>query len=135
MNRKINKQIIAFVVAICVIAVFAVVYFVFSEKTEDGLKHITIEIVYADGSNDTFAVDTDAKYLKGAMDDAEGLEFSGKDGMLYTINGEFADYFETSSYWYIWVNDEAGLLGYETQPIKDKDSFKIINTDASEFSY
>ena len=75
--------------------------------------------------NTTYELKTDAKYLKEAMDEAEGLEYSGTEGqyglMIDTVNGVRADYTLDGAYWSFYVNDEYCNYGISEQPIEDGD--------------
>ena len=109
----------------------------FREKPVEGIKNITIEVVYSNGESDTYKVKTDAKYLRGAMEDAEGLEFSGSEGayglFLETVNGEYAE--SGTAYWSPYVNGEMCSYGVDSQVVEDGDAFKIIYSSVEEFSY
>ena len=135
MNRNINEKLIASVVAVLVIAVFAVAYFAFSEKPVKGEKDIVIEVINSKGESVVYEVDTDAEFLRGAMEDADGLTFSGFDSefglTLTTVNGEETDF--TTAFWGTYVNGEMCNYGIDTQPIKDGDAFKIVYSSVSDF--
>ena len=68
-NNKSKKGLIIGIVAlVAVIAVLAVVFFVFREKPTKGAKAITIEVVDDQGTKTTYNLNTDAEYLKQAME-------------------------------------------------------------------
>lgn len=133
-NEKILAVVLAIVVpivsAIVVIAAFCTVYFMFGAKPVIGEKNITIEVVNSKKENVVYQVNTDAEFLKGAMEDAENLEFSGTADQygltLKTVNGEYADF--VSAYWATYVNGEYCLYGIDSQPVNDGDAFKIEYT-------
>ena len=114
-----------------VVAAFIAIYFNFREKPVDGRKEIVIKVVYNE-KNTTYELKTDAKYLKEAMDEAEGLEYSGTEGqyglMIDTVNGVRADYTLDGAYWSFYVNDEYCNYGIDDQPVNDQDHFKIEYT-------
>lgn len=95
-------------------------------------KNITIEVVDSSKKSTVYDVSTEAEFLRGAMDDAEGLEYSGEEGaygiMVKTINGELADYNTNGAYWSFNVNGEYCNHGIDTQPINDGDEFVIAYT-------
>ena len=125
-----DSKIISLVSAVVVIAVFAVVYFLFGAKSADGEKDITIAVTNSKGETVTYEVNTDAGYLSGAMEDAEGLTFDGYDSefglTLTTVNGEETDF--TTAYWGTYVNGEYCMYGVDSQPVNDGDAFKIEYT-------
>lgn len=128
-SKKSNKKVIIGVAAlVAVLAIFAVVYSVFRPKPVEGSKNITIEVVNKEQKSTKYEVKTDAEYLKQAMEEAEGLTFSGSDGMVDTINEEKADYNTDGAYWGFYVNDAYCNYGYAEQPVVDGDQFKIVYT-------
>ena len=131
-NRKIMLGVIALV---AVIAIFAVIYMVFREKPVEGSKSITIEVVDQEAQSTNYQLKTDAEYLRQAMEEAEGLTFSGTESeafglMVDTVNGVRADYDEDGAYWSFYVNDEYCNYGIDAQPVLDGDVFSIIYTNA-----
>ena len=75
---------------------------------------------------------TDAEYLRQAMEEADGLTFSGAESeygmMVDTVNGERADYSLDGAYWSFYVNGEYCNYGIDTQPVLDGDAFAITYT-------
>lgn len=119
----------------CLVAVFvilAVVYSVFGAKPVAGSKSVTIEVVNKAAQSTVYEVDTDAEYLRQAMEEADGLTFSGTESeygmMVDTVNGETADYSVDGSYWSFYVNEEYCNYGIDSQPVLDGDAFSIVYT-------
>lgn len=131
MDRKVAIGIVALVAAV---ALLAVVFFLFRQKPVEGSKAITIEVVDDEQKNVIYDVKTDAEYLRQAMEEAEGLEFSGSESeygmMVTTVNGVTADYNVNGAYWSFYVNGEYCNYGIETQPVLDGDAFRIVYTPA-----
>lgn len=129
-KKKFNKKALLGVISlVALIAIFAVVYAVFGSKSVAGSKSITIEVVGKEGKSTVYEVHTDAEFLSQAMEDAEGLEFSGSESQygltLEVINGETTD-FNNGSYWGIYVNGEYGNYGVDAQPVIDGDAYKLV---------
>ena len=129
-NNKSKKGLIIGIVAlVAVIAVLAVVFFVFVEKPTKGAKAITIEVVDDQGTKTTYNLNTDAEYLKQAMEEADGLTFSGSESdyglYLETVNGLTADYNADGAYWSIYVNGAYGNYGVDSQPVADGDTYTL----------
>ena len=129
-KKKLNKKALFGVIAlVALIAIFAVVYSVFREKPVEGSISITIEVVGKEGNSTIYDVKTDAEFLSQAMEEAEGLEFSGSESQygltLEVINGETTD-FNNGSYWGIYVNGEYGNYGVDSQPVVDGDAYKLV---------
>ena len=134
-TKKSNKKIILGVgVLVALIVVLAVVYATFCAKPVAGSKSITIEVVNSVQESEVYELNTDAEFLRQAMDEAEGLTFSGAESefglMIDTVNGERADYTLDGAYWSFTVNGEYSNYGIDTQPIMDGDVFGIVYTPA-----
>ncbi len=127
-----NKKIFGVVIAVVLIAAMAFAYFAFSEKSTEGQKQVTIEVVAKDETSTVYEVDTDAEYLLGAMEDAEGLTFQGEDGpygmSISTVNGVRADYTLDGAYWGFYVGEEYCNYGVSQQPIADGETYRIVYT-------
>lgn len=116
------------------ILAFLAIFFVFRAKPVEGEKNITIEVIDKQSASVVYEVNTDAEFLLGAMEDAEGLEFSGKDGdyglMVEVINGVSAVYEKDKAFWGFSVNGEFCQYGVDQQPVVDGDKFEIKYTPA-----
>lgn len=130
-----RKNIIIGVAALAaVVAVFAGIYFIFGAKPVAGSKSITIDVVNDKQERTTYELTTDAEYLRQAMEEVEGLTFSGAESeygmMVDTVNGVKADYNENGAYWGFYVNGDYCNYGIDDQPILDGDAFSIEYTVA-----
>lgn len=129
------KKIIGIVIVVLLVAVLAVLYFVFREKPVEGSKAITIEVVNSAAESAMYELNTDAEFLRQAMEEAEGLTFSGNDSeyglTVIEVNGETADWNVDGAYWSFYVNGEYCNYGIDTQPVEDGDAFKIEYTPAA----
>ncbi len=127
-----TKKILGVALAVVLVAVLAVVYVLFGEKPVEGSKAITIKVVSQSEEVTDYEVKTDAEFLRQAMEEADGLEFSGTESeyglMVTTINGETADYNTNGAYWSFYVNGEYCNYGIDTQPVEDGDVFRIVYT-------
>lgn len=130
---KENKKKIGIAVAVlCAVAVlFGVIYFVFAPKAGAGGKALVIEVVDDKQETVTYKVNTDAEYLRGAME-AAGIEFSGTESefglMVETVNGLYADYAEDNAYWAFYVGEEYCNYGVDNQPVEDGKTYRIVYT-------
>ncbi len=129
-KKQSNKKVLIGAAAlIAVVAVLAVVFFVFREKPVQGHKSITIEVIDNTQSSTVYEVHTDAEYLRQAMEEAKGLEFSGTESeyglMVETVNGVTPDYSVDGAYWSFYVNGDYCNYGVDSQPIEDGDAFVI----------
>lgn len=124
-----KKALIGVVALVAVIAVLAAVFFTFRAKPVAGSKEIVIEVVDNEQKTTTYELKTDAEYLEQAMEEAEGLTFSGTEGpygmMIDTVNGIVADYNVDGAYWSFYVNGEYCMYGISEQPVLDGDTFTV----------
>ena len=129
-----GKKIIAVTLVAVLVAALAFVYVAYSEKTVEGMKHVTIEVIMADETTTVYEVDTDGEYLIDAMNDAEGLSFEGEEGIyglsVSTVNDVRADYTLDGAYWAFYVGGEYCNYGVSEQPVEDGDNFSIVYTVA-----
>ena len=130
-TKKTNRKLISGITAlVLLIVVFAAVFLLFRPKTVQGAKSITIEVVDNNAASTIYDLHTDAEYLRQAMEQAEGLEFSGTESeygmMVETVNGVTADWNVDQSYWGFYVNGDYCNYGIDTQPVVDGDAFKIV---------
>ncbi len=125
-----KKHIIALLLAVVLVAGMILAYSAFSEKPTEGTKEVTIEVVDDKQISTLYEIKTDAEYLIGAMEDAEGLTFDGSEGQygftVSEINGVIADFTADSSYWSFYVNGEYCNYGVSEQPVNDGDTFRIV---------
>ena len=129
-----NKKILAVALVAVLVAALALVYVAYSEKTVEGMKNVSIEVIMADETSTVYEVATDGEYLIDAMEDAEGLTFEGEEGIyglsVSTVNGVRADYTLDGAYWAFYVGGEYCNYGVSEQPIEDGDNFSIVYTVA-----
>ncbi len=129
-NNK--KKIIGIGLLLILIASLSFIYFKFSAKPVEGSKSIIIEVINKSKEETKYELKTDAEYLRQAMEEADGLEFSGTEGdygmMVDTVNGERADYNLDGAYWSFYVNDDYCNYSIDDQPIQDGDKFQIVYT-------
>lgn len=127
-----KKIVIGLVALVAVIALLIGAYAMFEPKTTEGAKSITIEVIDNEQKSVVYELNTDAEFLRRAMEDAEGLEFSGTESeyglTLITVNGVTADLSVDNSYWSIMVNGEYGMFGVDSQPVADGDEYQLIYT-------
>lgn len=130
-GEKKKKTGIAVAVLCAAAVLLGVVYFVFAPKAVTGEKAVVIEVVDDKQETDVYRINTDAEYLRGAMEDA-GIEFSGTEGeyglMVETVNGLYADYVEDKAYWAFYVGEEYCNYGVDLQPVEDGKTYRIVYT-------
>ena len=134
-NEKKFKSVAVILAAIGLVAlivIMTVLFLVFREKPVEGSKSISIEVISKEEISTKYELQTDAEYLRQAMEEAEGLEFTGSESeygiMVETVNGELADYNVDGAYWAFYVNGDYCNYGIDTQPVEDGDAFSIVYT-------
>ncbi|MGN0654319.1 MAG: DUF4430 domain-containing protein [Oscillospiraceae bacterium] len=131
-SKKFSKKWLLLLIPIALVAVLVTVMLIFSPKGAKGSKTITISVVDSAKQTVTYTTKTDAEFLRGAMEETEGLTFSGDESeyglMVTVVNGETADFNVDGSYWAFYINDEYCNYGIDSQPVADGDSFKIEYT-------
>lgn len=127
--KKSVKIILGVSGVVVLIAALVAVWMIFGAKPQEGAKAITIEVINSADESTMYELNTDAEYLRQAMDEAEGLTYDGTESeygmMISTVNGEVADYNVNGAYWGFYVNGEYCNYGIDTQPVLDGDAFVI----------
>jgi len=127
--KKTLKIILGVTGVAVLIAALVAVWMIFGAKPQAGAKEITIEVINSADESTIYELNTDAEFLRQAMDEAEGLTYDGTESeygiMISTINGEVADYNVDGAYWSFYVNGEYCNSGIDTQPVMDGDAFVI----------
>jgi len=119
------------IVIICVatavlIALFSVFYTQFVQKPTEGEKDITVTVVFADESTKAVEINTDAEYLRGALDEKDLISGAESDYGFYiiTVDGVTADG-NKNEWWCITKGGEMVTTGVDTTPIEDGDKFEL----------
>lgn len=130
-----SRKILAVALVAVLVAAMTLAYIAYSEKTVEGMKSISIEVVMADETSTVYEVSTDGDYLIDAMNAADGLTFEGEEGIyglsISSVNGVRADYTLDGAYWAFYVDGEYCNYGVSEQPIEDGDEFSIVYTVAN----
>ena len=95
MNSKLHKSWKVWALAAVFLAavLLAALYFSFKPAASEGSKQISLEVIGREGDSSSWEVRTDEKYLEQAMEEMEGLSFSGSRTdafglMILTVNGK-----------------------------------------------
>jgi hypothetical protein len=99
-------------------------------ETQTGAKTITVEIIVEGAETVTKTIQTEAEFLRGALDEEEGLVI-GEEGpyglFIKTVNGVTADD-SKQQWWCITKGGEAVMSGVDTTPVADGDQFELTLT-------
>mgnify|MGYP000736143288 CR=1 FL=1 len=127
--KKNGRLILAAVVVVLLIAVFAVIWFATRPATTEGSKTITVEVVHKDESTKTFTYHTDAEYL-GEVLLAEGLvegDESEYGLMITTVDGETVDD-ANQEWWCLTKGGEMWNYGADATELSDGDTYELTFT-------
>lgn len=129
-TKKNNKKTLGLALGLVIVLVAAAIfYMVFAAKPSAGSKAITVTVVDDNGEETFYEQKTDAEYLRGALEEIEGLTIEGEDGdyglYVKTVNGLTADYETDGAYWSFYVNDEYAQYSVDEQPVNDGDDFAV----------
>lgn len=116
-----KKQVFALGGLLLAVAVMLGVWFATREDPQEGVKHITVDVVHGNGTTNSFTYDTDEEYL-GALLQDKGLiqgEESQYGLFVKTVDGETADYAVNQSWWQLSCNGESSQLGADQVVITD----------------
>ena len=117
--------------AVCLVAAAALMFgawYATRPEPVEGMKHITVEVLHSDGSEKTFAYDTDAEYL-GIFLEEEGL-IEGEEGpygiYVSEVDGERAVYDECGCWWGLECDGERVNTGADQVVIEDGRTYTWI---------
>lgn len=129
-NKKSKKGLIAAIVLIVAIIAVAVIYTATRPAASAGAKHITVEVIDAEGNSTVFEYDTDEEYLRGVLEPAGLIEGSDSEYGMYvtTVNGITADWDADQAWWCITQDGEMTPTGVDTTPVNDGDHFEFTYT-------
>ena len=128
MKKNVKLALLAVAVLCVLMAGMYLVYRHFVPKATSGEKHITISIVYDDGTRKDHELTTDAEYLLDALRsvaEIDGVESTEYGYTLYSVDGVTADFTNGNAYWAVYVNGEYGTLNISKQPLEDGGEYTI----------
>ena len=125
MKQK-KKALLALAVLLCAAALLAGIYLTFRPQTVEGAKTVSVEVIAGDETVQTHTIQTDAEYLRGALEQEKmvGGEESAYGLFLLTVDGITAD--DAKQEWWC-VTKEGGQVdtGVDATPIADGDHFEL----------
>lgn len=126
-NVSNRKTILIAAAALVVLAgIFAAVYFASRPVVQLGAKAVTVSIVNDKKASRTLTIQTDAEYLRGALEQEKLIagEESAYGLFVKTVDGYTAD--DAAQEWWRFTKGGADLTtGVDMTPIADGDSFAI----------
>lgn len=128
---KQNKKLIVILccVLVVLIAAFALIWILNRPQGTVGAKAITVEVVFADGTKKEHKINTDAEFLRGALEEQKMVAGDESDYGLFvkTVDGVTADD-SKQEWWCFTKGGETLYTGVDTTPVADGDHFEITLT-------
>lgn len=121
MRDRMKKTVVSVVAFCAAVLVLLGVWHSTRPEAQTGVKSITVEVVHKDGSETSFAYETDLEYL-GELLKREGL-ISGTEGQygifVDTVDGEAAVWEVDGGWWSLACNGEDAQTGVDDVVIED----------------
>jgi len=121
---------IALAALVAVVLVLAGVWYFTKPASNANEKTITVEVVPLDGNSTETNITTEAKFLRGALEEANMVEGSESEYGLFvtSVNGIAAD--DTKEQWWSFTkNGEMLNTGVDSTPIADGEHYEITLTE------
>lgn len=127
-QKKMNKRKVAilFLAVVLLLAIFARVYMNNKPETTAGEKNIVVEIVLTDESSKDYVINTEAEYLRQALEEHDLIigEESEYGLFIKTVDGVTAND-ANQEWWCITAGGEEIMLGVDAIPVNDGNHFEI----------
>lgn len=123
--KKRNVLIGAIVLLVVLIAAAGIIYATTRPQTDTGDKTITFEVIDAEGTSESFTINTNAEYLRGALEEQDLVSGTESEYGLYvlTVNGITADE-ANREFWSFSKDGQMLDTGVDSTPIADGDKFE-----------
>jgi hypothetical protein len=101
-------------------------YLIFRPQPIEGDKTIQVEIVIEDEIVRTVEINTDAQFLRQALDEANLIDGNETEFGFWitTVNGRLADD-GNQEWWALSVNGDFAMYGVDEMPVADGDIFEF----------
>ena len=125
---KQNKKLV--IILSCVLAVLvaaaALIYIMNRPETNVGDKTITVEVISADGTSKEYTINTNAEFLRGALEEKDLVAGDESEFGLFvkTVDGYTAND-SNQEWWCFTKGGEQLFTGVDTTPIADGEHYEI----------
>ena len=123
-----KKQIIALLSFVALLLAVFLVWRVSRPTPVEGAKTITLEVIHSDKTVKSFTINTDAENLRAAIEELISGEDSAYGLMVYTVDGETADWDRDQSWWCLTKAGEWLDTGVDDTLIADGDAYEFTYT-------
>lgn len=127
--KKNTKIILAIVALVAVIAIFIGIYMAVRPQAQEGMKHVTVQVVYADGSTKTHEYDTDAEYLSELLLEEKlvtGYTSEEYGFTVESVDGITLDWSKDGAYWALFVGEEYATTSAAGIVLTDGGVYKLV---------
>ncbi len=133
-QKNTKKILIPALLLIACLIIFSAAYMLNKPSASAGEKAFEVTVIDNNGESTNYSGQTDEEYLRGALEELEGLSIVGTDGeyglVVEEVNGVRAVYEKDGAYWSFNVNGTYCNYGVDSQPVNDGDKFEIVYTPA-----
>lgn len=128
-QKKKKSGLRALLILIIAAAALFTCYRIWSPKGDASKKNISVDVIYADQTSDTFSIETEEETLRGALEQENLVEGTESQYGLFvkTVNGVTADD-SRQEWWCFTKNGESLETGVDTTMIADGDQYEITLT-------
>lgn len=128
-QKKKKSGLRALLILIIAAAALFTCYRIWSPEGDTSRKNISVDVIYADQTSDTFSIETEEETLRGALEQEHLVEGTESQYGLFvkTVNGVTADD-SRQEWWCFTKNGESLETGVDTTMIADGDQYEITLT-------
>ncbi|QHQ61223.1 DUF4430 domain-containing protein [Anaerocolumna sedimenticola] len=128
-KKNIRNVILGLLGLVIIAAVMFLIYNHFKLKSVEGTKHIVAEVILDDGTSKSYDINTDEKYLRGALEKNGLISGTESEYGLYvtTVDGKTTDE-SKQEWWCFTLNGGTINTSVDATPIKDGDHYEITLT-------
>jgi len=128
MTKNKKTLILLAVLLVALIAAAAIVIAITAPEVFAGPKQITVEIVYKDGTSESYDLKTKEEFLANAMVEAGLIAEYSEDGYYNTVNGVDALWEVDEGWWCITKSGGYLNFGFNDIAIADGDHYEVTYT-------
>jgi len=127
-----RKTVIAVIVFVLLIAVFAAVWFILDPlgSANSLEKTIGVTVIHGDGTQKSFTIETNEEFLAGALEQEKLIEGTQSEYGIFisAVDGETADE-SAQQWWCLTKSGETVMTGADMTPIADGDQYELTLTE------
>ena len=124
-----NKKLIALIAIVLVAALMAGVYVMTRPQAQEGSKHVTIVIVYQDGTEKKLEYATEHEYLSQLLLEKElvtGYESQEYGFTIEGVDGIVLDWSKDNAYWALYEGDAYATTSATGIVLVDGGVYKLV---------